>query len=156
MTKVNYLGDAYATTLAHIRVQKGGRSRPGMDALIMVLDLELPLQTSELCYALGAKIGSVDLGVENLPTILIHLRGSFNLIKVMASSSTVRRVHFTPREYLTSNNPSLLQSPHLIIGEVCLTCLNFRCVQELPPTLGYTPPALLLAGYAPRYRGERI
>ena len=34
MTKGNHLGDAYATTLDRVKVQKGSRSRLGMEALM--------------------------------------------------------------------------------------------------------------------------
>jgi len=82
MTKCSYSGDAYTTTLAHIWVQKGGRSRSGMDSLIRVSDSEVPLQTSKLCYALGVKIESTDLDVENVPEIRTILGPSLELITV--------------------------------------------------------------------------
>ena len=130
MTKGNHLEDAYATTLARMKAQKGSRSRLGMEALMWVSNSERPLHTNELCHALGVKIGSPDLSVESIPTIRTLLACSLGLITVEASSSTVRLVHFSLQEYL-SDNPSLFQSPHSMIAEVCLTYLNFWCVREL-------------------------
>ena len=51
----NHLGDAYATTLARMKAQKGSRSRFGVEALMWVSNSERPLQTSELCHALGVR-----------------------------------------------------------------------------------------------------
>ena len=154
MTKGNHLGDAYATTLTRIKAQKGSRSRVGMEALMWVLSSERPLHTTELCHALGVKIGSTDLDVENVPTIRTLLACSLGLITVEASSSTVRLVHFSLQEYL-SDNLSLFQSPHSVMAEVCLTYLGFRCVQELSP-LSSTLSALPFARYASGYWGTHM
>jgi len=64
-------------------------------------------------------------------------------------------VHFSLQEYL-SDNPSLFQSPHAMIAEVCLTYLNFQCVRELSPTLTSAPPTVPLVGYASCYWGKHI
>ena len=130
MTKVNHLSDAYATALDRMIAQNGYRSRLGMEALMWVSNSERPLQSSELCHALGVKIGSTDLDLENIPTIRTLLWCSLGLITIEAFSSTVRLVHFTLQEHLSSN-PGLFQSPHSMIAEVCLTYLNFRCVRDL-------------------------
>jgi len=155
MTKGNRLGDAYATTLARIKAQKGSRSRLGVEALMWVSNSERPLHTSELCHALGVKIGSRDINYENVPTIRTVLACSLGLVTVEASSSIARLVHFSLQEYL-SNNPSLFQSPHSMIAEVCLTYLNFKCVRELSPTLSSAPLTVPLVGYASSYWGKHI
>src|SRR5437879_1956371 len=111
MTRGSHLGDAYATTLGRIKMQKGNRTRLGMEALMWVSNSERPLQASELCHALGVKIGSRDLDPESVPTTRILLGCSLGLLTVEESSSTVRLVHFTLQEYL-SNNTSLFQSAH--------------------------------------------
>ena len=155
MTKGNHLEDAYATTLARMKAQKGSRSRLGMEALMWVSNSERPLHTSELCHALGVKIGSPDLSVESIPTIRTLLACSLGLITVEASSSTARLVHFSLQEYL-SNNAGLFQSPHTMITEVCLTYLNFHCARELSPTLTSAPPTVPLVRYASCYWGKHI
>jgi len=155
MTKGNHLGDVYGTTLERIKAQKGSRSRLGMDALIWVSNSERPLKASELCHALGVRIGSTDLDVENVPTIRTLIGCSLGLIIVEESSSIVRLVHFTLQEYL-SRNPSLFQSPHSMIAEVCLTYLNFRCVRELSPKLVSAPPIVPFVEYASCYWGKHM
>ena len=155
MIKGNNLGDAYATTLARMKAQKGSRSRLGVEALMWVSNSERPLKTSELCHALGVKIGSSDLDLENVPTIRTLLGCSLGLITIEASSSTVRLVHFTLQEYL-SNNLKQFQSPHSMIAEVCLTYLNFQCVRQLAPTLCWDPLTVPLVQYASYYWGKHI
>src|SRR5437879_4292292 len=151
----NNLGDAYATTLARMKTQKGGRPRLGMEALMWVSNSERLLHTSELCHALGVKIGSRDLDFERVPTIRTLLACSLGLITVEASSSTVRLVHFTLREYL-SNNAGLFHNAHSMIAEVCLTYLNFQCVRELSPIVSSAPPTVPLTEYASCYWGNHL
>ena len=153
MIKGSHLGDAYATTLARMKAQKGSRSRLGMEALMWVSNSERPLKTTELCHALGVKKGSANLDLENVPTIRTLLGCSLGLITVEASSSIVRLVHFTLQEYL-SNNPGQFYSPHSMIAEVCLTYLDFRCIRELSPTLRSAPSEFPLVEYASYYWGE--
>ena len=136
-------------------MQKDGRSRFGMEALMWVSNSERPLHNSELCHALGVKIGSTDLDHENVPDIRTTLRCSLGLITIEASSSTVRLVHFTLQEYL-SNNPSLFQSPHSMIAEVCLTYLNFRYIRELSSTPHPASSTASLVEYASCYWGNHI
>ena len=155
MTQGNHLGDAYATTLDRMKAQKDGRSSLGMGALMWVSNSERPLHTSELCHALGVKIGSTDLDHENVPEIQTILRCSLGFITVEASSSTVRLVHSTLQEYL-SNNPSLFLSPHSMIAEVCLTYLNFRYIRELSSTPNPASPTASLVEYASCYWGNHI
>ena len=79
----------------------------------------------------------------------------FGLITIEASSSTVRLVHFTLQEYLSSN-PSLFESPHSMIAEVCLTYLHFWRVRELSPTLRPVPSTFPLLRYASCYWGKHM
>ena len=155
MTRGNHLGDVYGTTLERIKAQKGSRSRLGMDTLMWVSNSERPLGASELCHALGVRMGSTDLDVENVPTIRALIGCSLGLITIEASSSIVRLVHFTLQEYLSSN-PSLFQSPHSMMAEVCLMYLNFRCVRELCPTLVSALPIVPFIEYASCYWGKHL
>jgi len=155
MAAGSHLEGAYATTLARMKAQKGSRSRLGIEALMWVSNSERPLHTSELCHALGVKIGSPDLNVENIPTIRTLLGCSLGLITVDASSSTARLVHFSLQEYISSS-PGLFQSPHLMIAEVCLTYLNFQCVRKLSPTASSPLSTVPLVRYASRYWGRHM
>jgi len=153
MIKGKHLNEMYAATLARIMAQEGSRSRLGMGALMWISNSERPLQSRELCHALGVEIGSEDLNLENVPDIGTILRCSLGLIT--ESSSTVQLVHSTLKDYL-SGNPSLLQSPHSKIAGVCLTYLNFPCVQELSPTNTEAPSKFPLLEYASCYWGKHI
>ena len=150
MTQGNGLGDAYTGTLTRLKAQKGNKSILGLKVLMWVLYSERPLQAEELRHALGVEIGSVDLDLENVPTLRTILASSLGLVTVEASSSTVRLVHFTLQEHLLGD-PTLFYNSHSAIAEVCLTYLNFRCVRALSPTLLSAPAATPLLKYASCY-----
>ena len=153
MTQGNGLGDAYTATLTRLKAQKGNKSVLGIKVLMWVLYSERPLRAEELCHALGVELGSVDLDLENVPTLRTILASSLGLVNVEASSSTVRLVHFTLQEHLLSR-PTLFHSPRSAIAEVCLTYLNFQCVRDLSPTLYLAPLTLPLLEYASCYWGK--
>src|SRR5205807_8646846 len=118
-----------------------------------VLYSERPLQADELCHALGVEVGSADLDVENVPALRTLLASCLGLVTVELSSSTVRLVHYTLQEHLSSD-PALFPSPHSTIADVCLTYLNFECVRDLSPTLRSAPSETPLLEYASYYWGE--
>ena len=148
MTQGNGLSEAYTATLTRMKAQKGYKSVLGLKALMWVLYSERPLQAEELCHALGVEIGSGDLDPENVPALRTVVSSCLGLITVEGSfSPTVRLVHFTLQEYLSSN-PTLFHSPHSEIAEVCLTYLNFGFVRDLSPTLPQAPSSTPLLEYA--------
>ena len=153
MARGSALSDAYMGTLTRLKAQKGNRAGLGLKALMWVLYSKKPLRTEELCHALGVKIGSSDLDPENVPAIRTLLSSCLGLLTVEASSSIVRLVHFTLKEHL-SNDPTLFQSSHSTIAEVCLTYLNFGSVRDLSPTLHSAPSTMLILEYASCYWGE--
>ena len=152
MTLGNGLSDAYTATLARLKAQKGEKSVLGLKALMWVVYSERPLRSQELCHALGVDIGSPDLDAENIPALRTLVSSCLGLVTVEASSSTVRLVHFTLQEHLSSD-PTLFHSPHSTIAEVCLTYLNFRCIRDLSPTLYSAPETAPLLEYASVYWG---
>ena len=147
MEKGNGLSDAYTATLRRLKAQKGIKSRLGMKVLMWVLCSERPLRAEELCHALGVEMGSADLDPENVPALRTLLASCLGLVTVEASSSTVRLVHFTLQEHLSSDS-TLFHSTHSTIAEVCLTYLNFRQVWDLSPTLYFAPSTMPLLEYA--------
>ena len=155
MTRGDGLSDAYTATLTQLKAQEGNRSGLGLKALMWVLYSERPLRAEELCHALGVELGSADLDRENVPTLRTLLASCLGLLTIDVSSSTVRLVHLTLQEHLLSK-PTLFDSPHSTIAEVCLTYLNFGCIVDLPPTLDSASPTmpLPLLEYASRYWGE--
>ena len=152
MTKGESLGDAYSVTLSRVKAQQGSKSKLGMEVLMWVSHSERPLHVDELCHALGVEEGSLDLNVRNIPAIETLLACSLGLVTVEKSSSTVRLIHYTLKEYL-SHNSDLFFKPHSVIAEVCLTYLNFRHVRDFSPTLCFIPPTIPLAKYASCYWG---
>ena len=147
MTQGNGLSDAYTATLSRLKAQKGYKSVLGLRVLMWVLYSERPLRAEELQHALGVEIGSEDLDLENVPALRTLIASCLGLVTVEASSSTVRLVHFTLQEHLSSD-PTLFHRPHSAIAEVCLTYLNFRSVQDLSPTLRSAPSIMPLLQYA--------
>src|SRR5437879_8965051 len=130
MTRGNGLSDAYTATLTRLKAQKGNKSKLGLKVLMWVVYSERPLRTEELRHALGVEVGSAELDVENVPALQTLLASSLGLVTVEESSSTVRPVHYTLKEHLSSD-PTLFHNPHATIAEVCLTYLNFGCVRNL-------------------------
>ena len=151
MKRGNGLSDAYMATLARLKAQTRHKSMLGLKVLMWVLCSQRPLRTEELRHALGVEIGSPDLDPENLPALL--LASCLGLVTIEASSSTVRLVHFTLREHLSSD-PTLFHSPHSTIAEACLTYLNFGQVRGLSPNLYSAPTTMPLLEYASYYWGE--
>jgi len=143
-------GNAYAVTLSRVGAQQGSRSKLGMDVLMWVSHAERPLHVDELRHALGVEEGSLDLNVQNIPSIETLLTYSLGLVTVEKSSSTVRLIHYTLQEYL-SRNSDLFIKPHSRIAEVCLTYLNFRHVRGFSPTLRSIPPTIPFVEYASCY-----
>ena len=141
------------TTLTRLKAQTRHKSILGMKVLMWVLYSERPLRAEELCHALGVEIRSTDLDPENVPALRILLASCFGLVKIEASTSTVRLVHFTLQEYLL-NDPMLFHSPHSTIAEVCLTYLNFQRVQDLSAIVYWAPSTMPLIEYASCYWGE--
>jgi len=131
MTNGLGLGDAYDGTIRRIKAQKGDRARLGMDALMWISHSERPLTVDEICDALAVEIGSTDMNTNNLPSICTVLSCCQGLAAVDEGSSTIRLVHFTLKEYLSSQ-ADLFDRPHSKIAETCLTYLLFQTVKNLP------------------------
>ena len=147
MARGNGLSDAYTATITRLKAQKGNRPGLGLQALMWVLYSERPLQAEELRHALGVEIGSTELDLESIPVLRTILASCLGLLTVEASSSTVRLVHFTLQEHLSSD-PTLFHNSHSTIAEVCLTYLNFESVRDISPTLDSAPSRMPLLEYA--------
>ena len=124
------LDSAYTQTLQRIRDQKGDRSRLGIEVLMWVSHAERPLGIDELRYALAVEMGSTDLDPDNIPPQDTVLGSCLGLAVVDAETSTVRLIHYTLQEYLSS--PGIMPDAHKTLGQTCLTYLNYKQVKELP------------------------
>ena len=152
-TRGNGLSDAYTATLTRLKAQKGNKPVLGLKVLMWVSYSERPLQAEELCQALGVEVGFADLDPENVPALRTLLESCLGLVMVEPHKSTLRLVHFTLQEYLSSDL-TLFRNPHSTMAEVCLTFLNFERIKDLSPTLFPLPPEMPLLEYASCYWGK--
>ncbi|RPA93341.1 hypothetical protein L873DRAFT_1705910, partial [Choiromyces venosus 120613-1] len=127
MTKGLGLHDAYTTTLDRIQQQKGSKAKLGLETLMWISRSERLLKEQELCHALAVEVGTIDLSVENVPSIKTLLGCTLGLVMIDPVSSTVRLIHFTLQEYL-GTHVNLFVTPHSMMAEICLTYLNFRSI----------------------------
>ena len=132
MTNGLGLGDVYGATIERIKAQRGEKSRLGIEALMWISHVERPLKVEELCHALAVELGSTDFNSRNAPSMSTLVSCCQGLITVDKEASTVRLVHFTLQEYLPSN-PDIFTTPHSSIAEICLTYLNSKQVNAIPP-----------------------
>jgi len=124
------LGDVYGATLDRIKAQGGEKSRLGMTTLMWICHWERPMRAEELCQALGVEIGLEHCNDDNVPSIRTVLSCCQGLVVADREGSTVRLIHHTLQEYLTSHhNP--FPNPHSTIAETCLTYLNSHEVLAL-------------------------
>ncbi|RPA91159.1 ankyrin [Choiromyces venosus 120613-1] len=130
MTNGSGLGDAYGAMLDRIKAQGGEKARLGMAVLMWICHVERPLRADELCDALGVEIGSPDLNPDNVPSIAILLSCCQGLFTVENETSTVRLIHLTLQEYLSTRS-DLFGRAHTVITETCLTYLNSHQVKSL-------------------------
>jgi len=125
------LGHAYDATIERIKAQGGDKSRLGIEALMWVSHAERPLSVGELCHALATELGSTDCNPDNIPSIATLVGCCQGLITVDREASTVRLIHFTLKEYLSSH-PHIFSRPHSSMAEICLTYLNSQHVKAFP------------------------
>jgi len=141
-------GDAYSATIERIKAQGGVKAELGMAALMWVSHSERPLRPDELCHALAVGKGSADLDPENFPSIEALSDCCQGLLAVDEDVSTVRLVHSTLQNYLSSH-PDLFDRAHSKIAEACLAYLNFQRLKT-PPTSNLADSFL---GYSSIYWG---
>jgi len=123
-------GDAYSSTIERVKAQDEGKSRLGMAALMWLSNAERPLSADELCHALAVELGSKDFNAGNAPLISTLVSYCQGLITVDEETSTVRLIHPTVKEYL-STHTDIFCKPHSAMAEICLTYLNSAQVKAL-------------------------
>jgi len=133
------LGDAYGATIERIKAQGGDKPRLRVGALMWISHTERPLSADELCHALAIELGSADFNTDNVPSMSTLVGCCQGLITVDEEASTVRLIHFTLQDYL-STSPDIFGSPHSAMAETCLTYLNSEQVKAIPADF---PPKIL-------------
>ena len=124
------LGDFYGATIERIKAQYGDKLRLGMAALMWISHAERPLRADELCHALAIQLDSKDVDIGNIPSMATLVNCCQGLITVDNEASTVRLIHFTLQEYLSSH-PNIFSKPHSAMAEICLAYLNSQSVKAL-------------------------
>jgi len=122
--------DAYSSTIERVKAQDVGKSRLGVAALMWLSHAERLLRTDELCHALAVEIGSKDFNAGNTPLISTLVGYCQGLITVDEETSSVRLIHPTVKEYL-STFPDIFGNPLSAMAEICLTYLNSEQVKAL-------------------------
>ena len=130
MTNGLELGDVYDATIERIKAQDGDKSRLGMTVLMWISNAERPLRADELCHALAVQLGTTDFDVGNIPSMSTLVSCCQGLITVDKEASTVRLIHFTLQEYISSR-PDIFNKSHSAIAEICMTYLNSQQVKAL-------------------------
>ena len=124
------LGGAYGATLGRIKAQGGEKGRLGTVVLMWILYSRRPMKVDEICHASAIPIRSNDLHKNDIPTISTLLDSCQGLVTVDKGASTVRLIHFTLQEHL-STHLDLFSKAHSTLAETCLTYLNFQHVKDL-------------------------
>jgi len=130
MTDGLSLEEAYGQTVDRIKAQGSQKSRLGMTALMWICHSERQLGLDELCQALVVEIGSIDSNDNGAPSIITVLNCCQGFVVVDEEGSTLRLIHYTLHEYLTSHR-NLFRNPHSTIAETCLTYLYSKQVMAL-------------------------
>jgi len=125
------LEHAYGATIERIKAQDEGKRGLGAAALMWVGHAERPLRADELCHALAIKLGCKDFNADNAPSISTLVGCCQGLITVDKETSTVRLIHPTVKEYL-STRTDIFSNPHSAMAEICLIYLNSEQVKALP------------------------
>ena len=124
------LNSVYDQTLRRIKEQKGGRSKLGMEVLMWASHAERAMRIDELCHALAVEMEATDLDLENVSPQDTVLGSCLGLVVVDKQTSTVRLIHYTVQGYLSQ--PGILPGAHRVLGQTCLTYLNYDRVKMLP------------------------
>jgi len=124
------LEHAYGATIERIEAQDEGKRGLGAAALMWVGHAERPLRADELCHALAIKLGCKDFNADNAPSISTLVGCCQGLITVDKETSTVRLIHPTVKEYL-STRTDIFSNPHSAMAEICLIYLNSEQVKAL-------------------------
>jgi len=126
-----------------------------MAVLMWISHSRRPLQADELCRATAIRIGSSNLRNDEIRTISTCLSCCQGLVIVDKSSSTVRLIHSTLQEYL-STHPGHFDKAHSMMAETCLTYLNFQHVKDLSAVASPDQRGTPFLEYSSQYWGTHM
>ena len=151
-TMMSGSGDFYDGMLSRVQAQDEIKVKIGIAALMWVSHSERPLRVAELSHALAVEVGSADLDPENVPSMGTLLNCCQGLVVVDEEASTVRLIHSTLQEYLSTCR-DLFDGAHSTIAETCLTYLNFQRFKSLSASDLSDPVQTPFLGYSSIYWG---
>ena len=146
------LDSVYTQTLQRIKEQRGDQSRLGIEVLMWVSHSERPLRIGELQHALAVDMEKTDLDPENIRPENIVLGSCLGLAVVDNQTSTLRLIHYTLQEYLSSRG--ILPDAHETLAQTCLAYLNYGQVKGLPPNRIPNPRDMPFLEYSAFYWGN--
>ena len=149
------LRDAYEAMVERIKAEGGERARLGMAVLMWISHSRRPLKVDELCHAIAIRIGSNDFYNDDTPSAPTLLSCCQGLVTIEKGTSTVRLIHFTLQEHL-STHPKLFERAHATMAETCLTYLNLQHVNNLPASPSPDPRATPFLEYSSLYWGTHM
>jgi len=149
------LGEAYTATLGRIKAQGGEKARLGMAVLMWISHSRRPLKVDEICQAVAIQIGSDHFDYDDTPAASTLLSCCQGLATIEKGTSTVRLIHFTLQEHL-STHPDLFDRAHATMAETCLTYLNFQLVNDLPASPPPNPRDTPFLEYSSIYWGTHM
>jgi hypothetical protein len=126
------LWDTYAEAMQRIDRQSKEDRDLAMLTLTWVVNTKRPLSVTELREALAIEPESTSLDIESLLDIDIILSVCAGLIIVDETSSVVRLIHYTTREYVDSVQSDLFSLAQTTIVSACLIYLSFKEFVDLP------------------------
>lgn len=86
---------------------------------------------TELQHALAIRLVDDDLDRENFIDPQLIIDSCFGLVEIDRESSTIRFVHYSVQEYLTSHNHGFFENADIEITKVCLKYLSLDSMKDL-------------------------
>ncbi|KAJ5752462.1 hypothetical protein N7520_009379 [Penicillium odoratum] len=129
------LDAAYGDAIKRIESQLPEQSQTAKEVLAWIVCATRPLTPLELQHALAVDIGEPCLDEENIPEINDLISICAGLVTIDEQSNAIRLAHYTTQEYLEQNWTSLFPDAHSLLGNSCITYLNFDAFQS-----GFAPP----------------
>jgi hypothetical protein len=119
---------AFGVTIERIQSQKPDTAKQAMDALKWIFIARESLTLEELSHALAVEPNDKELDCDNFVGLQFLLECYLGLVVIDEYTSSVRLVHKSLEDYLTTqyNEGLLFQEGHFEISRICLTYMSFK------------------------------
>lgn len=115
---------AYDWAIKRITEQSKDDYKLAQEVLTWIVYALRPLTETDLETALAVELGEKRLDPDNFVTTAELVSLCAGLVTVDEESKTVRLAHYTTREYFARNPQHLLQNPHRILSDICISYLG--------------------------------